>query len=329
MSVRFSVVVPAYQSEGVVGECLAALRAQTVAAGDFEVIVVDDGSRDATAARAAEGGARVLRQANAGPASARNAGARAAEGDVVLFTDADCRPEPGWLDAMTRPFARTEVSAVQGRYVGSQREIAARWSQLEFDERYERIPDGAPIDFIFTYSAAYRRSVFLALGGFDEGFPAPNGEDMDLAFRLQAGGHRFVFARSAHVKHVHPTTWVWYFRQKFTRAYWRQRVYARFPSKAVSDAYTPKSMKIQIALGLLLPPVLGLALAGHPGWIGAWLVAFLLSCARMIGLALRSDRALVAWIPFGALVRALALGSGTLAGVTQWIAVLRERRAAG
>lgn len=329
MSVRFSVVVPAYQSEGVIGQCLAALRAQTTPASEFEVVVVDDGSSDATASRATEGGARVLRQPNAGPAAARNAGARAASGEIVLFTDADCRPEPGWLAAMTKPFERVEVSAVQGRYVGSQSEIPARFAQLEFEERYERIPDGGEIDFVFTYAAAYRRTVFFDVGGFDVAFPAPNGEDMDLAFRLQAKGHRFVFARSASVRHVHPSTWSWYFCQKFTRAYWRQRVYARFPSKAISDSYTPQSMKLQIALGLLLPPALLLGRAVNPGWMGVWVLLFLASCGRIAVLAWRRDRALLAFLPFGCLVRALALGSGSLAGVTQWIAALRERRAAG
>lgn len=329
MSVRFSVVVPAYQSEHVIGACVAALRAQSVPKECFEIIVVDDGSMDGTPRVAAENGVRVLCRANMGPAAARNAGADIASGEIVLFTDADCRPEPGWLAAMTLPFEQPGVSAVQGRYVGSQPEIPARWAQLEFDERYERIPDGAEIDFVFTYSAAYRRKVFFELDGFDTAFPAPNGEDMDLAFRLQAKGHHFVFAREAFVKHVHPTTWSWYFRQKFSRAYWRQRVYAHFPGKALSDSYTPKAMKIQIALGLLLPLVIVLARVTSPVWILVWLLLFLASCTRLIALAWRRDRPLVAWVPFGCLVRALALGSGTLAGIGQWIAVWRARRAAG
>ncbi len=327
MSLRYSIVIPAFEAERVIGACLDALAAQTVPRDFFEVIVVDDGSTDATAAAASARGATVLRQANAGPAAARNAGARHASGEIVLFTDADCRPEPGWLEAMTRPFGKPEVAAVQGRYVGSQPEIAARWSQLEFDERYDRIPDGADIDFVFTYSAAYRRDVFLGLGGFDLAFPAPNGEDMDLAFRLKERGHHFVFAGGARMRHVHPTRWGWYFRQKFTRAYWRQRVYARFPGKALSDSYTPKSLKLQILLGMLLPVALLASLIGDPAWIGVWLAAFLAACTRMLALAWRSDRALLPWIPFGCLLRALALGSGSIAGIAQWIAVLRERKA--
>jgi GT2 family glycosyltransferase len=218
---------------------------------------------------------------------------------------------------------------VQGRYVGSQSEIPARFAQLEFEERYERIPDGGEIDFVFTYAAAYRRAVFFEVGGFDEAFPAPNGEDMDLAFRLQAKGHHFVFSHAASVRHVHPTSWPWYFRQKFTRAYWRQRVYARFPGKAVSDSYTPQSMKVQIVLGLLLPLALLLGVAVHPAWMGLWILLFLASCIRIARLAWRRDRELLPFVPFGCLVRALALGSGSLAGVTQWLAALRERRAAG
>ncbi|CAG0949820.1 Poly(ribitol-phosphate) beta-glucosyltransferase [Burkholderiales bacterium] len=327
MSVRFSVVIPAWQAERVIAACLDALAAQTVAREHFEVIVVDDGSTDATAEIAAAHGATLIRQANAGPAAARNAGARRACGEIVLFTDADCRPDPHWLAAMARPFEKADVTAVQGRYVGSQPEIAARFSQLEFEERYERIPDGADIDFVFTYSAAYRRDVFVAEGGFDTAFPAPNGEDMDLAFRLKQKGHRFAFAREALVRHVHPTRFGWYFRQKFTRAYWRQRVYARFPGKAVSDSYTPKALKFQILLGLLLPFVVAASLFGHPVWIGVWMVAFFGACSRMLLLTRRLDPSLLPWIPFGCLLRAVALGAGSVAGIAQWIDVILGRKA--
>src|SRR3954465_2170240 len=83
---RASVVIPAYNAAGVLPACLAALREQTYPADGLEIIVVDDGSEDATPIIAAAAGARVLRQPNRGPAAARNQGAAAATGDIVLFT---------------------------------------------------------------------------------------------------------------------------------------------------------------------------------------------------------------------------------------------------
>ncbi|MBI2467114.1 MAG: glycosyltransferase family 2 protein [Candidatus Rokubacteria bacterium] len=90
-----SVVIPAYDAEATLPACLAALARQSLAPERFEVIVVDDGSTDATAQVAERAGVRVVRlPANAGPAAARNRGAQAARGEVLVFTDADCEPTP-------------------------------------------------------------------------------------------------------------------------------------------------------------------------------------------------------------------------------------------
>lgn len=100
MSAEISVIVPARDAAGTLPETLAGLAGQTSAA-EFEVIVVDDGSRDATAAiaRSAAVVDRVVTTPGVGPAGARNAGAAAASAPRLAFLDADCRPVPGWLDA--------------------------------------------------------------------------------------------------------------------------------------------------------------------------------------------------------------------------------------
>ena len=89
---RYSVVVPAYQAAGTLDACLAALARQTVPPGSYEVIVVDDGSTDGTASIAEAAGVTLLRQDHAGAAAARNCGAVAARGDLLLFTDCGLRP---------------------------------------------------------------------------------------------------------------------------------------------------------------------------------------------------------------------------------------------
>src|SRR5690242_1278529 len=100
----YSVVVPTYQRGAALERCLDALASQTLERDRFEVIVVDDGSvtppRAAVARAAASLDVRLIEQANAGPASARNAGARAARGEYVVFTDDDCIPDAGWLRAI-------------------------------------------------------------------------------------------------------------------------------------------------------------------------------------------------------------------------------------
>src|SRR6476661_7120595 len=131
---RVSVVIPAYRAARTLPAGLAALAAQTYPADHLEIIVVDDGSPDETAAVAEAAGARVLRQANRGPATARNRGALAATGDLVLFTDADCAPTPAWVERMAAPFADPAVMGVKGAYRTRQRSIAARFAQYEFED---------------------------------------------------------------------------------------------------------------------------------------------------------------------------------------------------
>ena len=104
-----SVIIPAYNAAASIGACLEALAHQTLAAGDFEVIVVDDGSTDTTPRVAEQFGVRVVRGTHGGPAAARNLGASLATGQFLLFTDADCVPEPDWAEQMLRPLLTTDA----------------------------------------------------------------------------------------------------------------------------------------------------------------------------------------------------------------------------
>ena len=99
---KLSVVIPALDEEREIGECLASLARQTFP--DFEVIVVDNGSRDATPAIAARYGARVIREPRRGPGYARETGFRAARGEIIASTDADTRVPLDWLARIYRVF---------------------------------------------------------------------------------------------------------------------------------------------------------------------------------------------------------------------------------
>src|SRR3954466_13720190 len=111
--VRVSVVIPARDAAALIGRAVGAAVAQDLH-DDFEVIVVDDGSTDATAQIARDAGARVISNPSPlGPADARNAGVAAAGGELIAFTDADCVPAPGWLQAGVAALAHADL--VQGR----------------------------------------------------------------------------------------------------------------------------------------------------------------------------------------------------------------------
>lgn len=265
MHLKASVVIPAYNAEGVIGSCLEALRSQRIRPG--EIIVVDDGSTDGTSAVANKfKGVRTLRQKNKGPAAARNLGASKASGDIILFTDADCVPDKKWVERMLEPFKDKNVAGVQGAYRTRQKSLVARFSQAEIEDRYKRMKRGDSIDFIGTYAAGYRRSIFKSFGGFDESFPKASGEDPELSFRVAEKGHKLIFNPSAIVYHIHPDSLGKYLRQKYWRAYWRVLLYKKHPGKAVKESYTPQTLKAQIGLFylflafLLVSPFMGILL---------------------------------------------------------------------
>jgi glycosyltransferase involved in cell wall biosynthesis len=245
-----SVIVPAYNAAITLPACLEALRNQTLPPD--EVIVVDDGSHDQTVQIARNFGVQVLEQAHQGPAVARNLGIDHARGDIILLTDADCEPMPTWIAEMLRPFDDPRVMGVKGSYRTHQREIVAQLVQCEFEERYDRLEQRETIDFIDTYSAAFRLAVLRKLGGFDPAFPQANNEDVELSYRLAHSGCRLMFNRQAIVYHRHPFTWRSYMIRKIKRGYWRMMVYKLYPDKAVRDSYTPQMLKVQIALIYLI-----------------------------------------------------------------------------
>jgi glycosyltransferase involved in cell wall biosynthesis/lipopolysaccharide/colanic/teichoic acid biosynthesis glycosyltransferase len=311
-----SVVIPAYNAAGTIDRCLAALSRQSAGRHLLEVIVVDDGSTDDTGARAARHGAHVIRKERGRPAAARNAGIAAARGEIICFTDADCEPQPDWLEELVAPLYEEEaIIGSKGIYRTRQRSLVARFVQLEYEEKYEKLRGRERIDFIDTYSAAYRKEVLVANDGFDERFPVS--EDRELAYRLAARGYEMVFCPRAVVYHLHSATLGDYFRKKIRIGYWVAQTLLRFPAQGVSDSYTPQSMKVQVALMALL--LLSLLLPPLQPWLAliplALLALFLATTLPFLRHAWSRDRAVAVAAPLLLLSRALALGLGYAYGL--------------
>ncbi|HEY4720560.1 MAG TPA: glycosyltransferase, partial [Anaerolineae bacterium] len=197
--IEFSVIVPVYDGVETLSRCLNALLHQSIDRNRYEIIVVDDGSRDQTASVAesilGSNAARVIRVPHGGPAHARNVGAQAACGEVILFTDADCEPAHDWIERMAAAFNDPLIAGAKGVYQTRQKSLVARFVQQEYQDKCDRMLGQPSIDFIDTYSAGYRRSLFLDNQGFDPTFIVD--EDQELSFRLTALGLRLVFAPAA------------------------------------------------------------------------------------------------------------------------------------
>jgi GT2 family glycosyltransferase len=323
---RVSVIVPAYNAQDVIDRCLDAVSRQTAPPETVEIIAVDDGSTDDTPARVqAHPAARLIVQDHAGPAAARNLGVQYAVGEIVLFTDADCAPAPDWIERMVAPFAGSEqatgaraIVGVKGAYLTRQQELMARFVQVEYEEKYDHMARLESIDFVDTYSAGYRRDVFLRNGGFDTTFPDASVEDQEFSFRLAGQGYRMVFVPEARVYHWGHAQNLWsYARRKLRIGYWKVLVHRRHPGKLFRDSHTPQSLRVQIVLVGLA----GVCLVGSLPWSplawGAAIsgLAFVLSTIPFASKAWAKDRAVAIVSPFFLLVRALALGTGFAVGV--------------
>lgn len=247
-----SVIVPAYNAESSIGDCLTALTKQTVPQSDYEIVVVDDGSTDKTSDIAQQFQVTYIREENQGPAMARNVGAQVAKGTIILFTDSDCIPQPDWIEKMLVPFKNDpEVVGVKGVYLTKQKQLAARFAQAEFEERYARLKKYQYIDFVDSYSAGFKREIFLSVGGFDPRFAVANNEDVELSYKLAQQGYKMKFQPEAKVYHLHADTFSSYLYVKLTRAYWRMLAYRRHPRKMAQDSYTPQTLKLQILLAFI------------------------------------------------------------------------------
>lgn len=249
-----SIIIPTFNGVARIGKCLDALLPQAER-HRAEILVVNDGSSDATTELVRRyPKVRLINQSNAGPAVARNRGAFAASGEIILFTDDDCVPSPGWLQAMLEPFEDEQVIATKGAYLTRQTSVVARFVQLEYEDRYRRMRTFRDIDFVDTYSAAFRRSNFLEMGGYDASFPLACAEDAELSYRMSSRGWKMRFVPDAVVYHTHPATLSAYFRKKYKFAFWRMLAVRKNPEKAVRDSHTPQLMKFQLLFG---PAMLG------------------------------------------------------------------------
>jgi glycosyltransferase involved in cell wall biosynthesis len=312
-----SIIVPTFNGSARIGNCLAALLDQTKKQS-AEILVVDDGSTDNTADVVKQYlRVRLITQANAGPAAARNRGVMEASGEIVVFTDDDCVPASDWLQTMIAPFADTEIVAVKGAYRTRQKQLIARFVQAEYEDRYRRMTGFSVIDFIDTYSAAFRRERFLEIGGFDTTFSVACAEDAELSYRMSARDWKMKFIPEAIVYHTHPNTLSGYLNKKYKFAFWRMLAVRKNPGKVLGDSHTPQLMKFQLLFptALALAVVFDLAMRPSVPATGIVLLAFLVSTLPFATRAMRKDSVVGLLSPALLALRACAQMFGVAAGI--------------
>jgi len=312
-----SIVIPTFNGASRIRNCLDSLVTQTTGR-DVEILVVDDGSTDNTASVVSTySSVRLITQANAGPAAARNRGALEALGKILLFTDDDCVPMPDWLEAMLEPFKDPGMVGAKGVYRTHQKSLAARFVQIEYEDKYRLMAGLANIDFIDTYSAAFRRERFLEMTGYDTSFPVACAEDVELSYRMSARGWKMKFVPAAIVYHTHPGTFSSYLKKKYKFAFWRVLAVRKNPGKGVKDSHTPQIMKLQLlfAPALLLAVVFDLTLRPTVSGVLLVLAGFLLSTLPFALRAIKKDPIVGMLSPVLLAARACAQFLGVAAGL--------------
>ena len=193
-----SVVIPAYNEEKYLPLCLASIRKQDYAA-EYEVIVVDNASKDNTARIARDWGARVVYEGKRSPACARQKGAEASTGDIIAFIDADTQAPPYWLSTIVSRFVReTKTVVVSGPYVYCDAgRIAKIFSYINFismniDQLFRTVLNKGSA--IWGCNFAVRRSALLKVGGFDTSIRF-YGEEYELSLRLKKAGKGNIIPR--------------------------------------------------------------------------------------------------------------------------------------
>lgn len=216
----FSVVIPTYNRPERLTSCLRSLTRLNYPRNGFEVIVVDDGSAQPMAPTVepfeSALNLTLLRQANSGPAQARNAGAASAQGQYLVFTDDDCQPHAHWLNALAAQLEQQPLALVGGHTLNAlPHNVFSTASQLLIDYLYDYYNSRHQPSFFASNNFAMAAEQFRRLGGFDTSFPLAAGEDREFCDRWLQQGLPMAYAPEARVDHSHHLSLRRFWRQHF------------------------------------------------------------------------------------------------------------------
>jgi glycosyltransferase involved in cell wall biosynthesis len=234
---KASVIVPSYNRVDALRSTLSGLARQTAAAGSFEVIVADDGSIDDLAGSLvileAAAPVRLLRQDNRGAGVARNLGARHAQGELLIFLDADMVPSPGLVEMYLAAFASQPAAIHIGRILAwpaAFQTLFDRVTRVEMNHDLGPAPRQLAFYHLASGNFAIGAGTFQLLGGFDEALRMT--EDTDLGYRAEYGGVALRYCPEAIGYHNHPKTLEERCHYVEHSAYWSARLLHKHPEMA-------------------------------------------------------------------------------------------------
>ena len=241
-----SIVIPAYNAEHTLRECLQAVTTLE-STSEVEVIVVNDGSTDRTSEVASSfPGVRVIEIRHGGAARATNIGIQAAHYDIVVLVDADAVVENDWLKKIIPSLDDPTIAAVSGYVVTANSSIIGKLMGYDVESRLDRVP--MDTDNLSTTNAACRRAALFEVGLLNEELKV--GYDVDLSRRLKAAGYHLLLRKDVTCRHYWKDNLKDYLGQQYNYAYYRMELARRF--RKPHDRVTGLGMILQVPLTLTL-----------------------------------------------------------------------------
>jgi glycosyltransferase involved in cell wall biosynthesis len=269
---RVTVIVPCFNAAGRIRVLLDAMQQQSYPQELYRLVIVDDGSTDETREIVASyPGVTLLRQKNGGSYKARNTGIRQSSGEIIVFTDDDCRPEPDWLRRGVDAFFDPEVDLVAGRVKIESRDPRSLIELFDANFHLKQELYVRTMRWAVTANLFVRRRVLEALNGFNEALRS--GGDRAFGRAATAAGHKLVYVPEAAVNH--PT------RRKLSGLVKKVSRIANNTAFQGFRQFLPRSMS-KFPPGFHLPEVL--ALRGVRKWQFRALF-YLLELVRVVALA--------------------------------------------
>jgi GT2 family glycosyltransferase len=322
---RISVIMPVYNAERLLGECLAALRASEGA--EYEILVVDDSSTDRSREIAAAAGCTVVASGGRlGPAGARNRGIERASGDVLFFVDSDVIVRPDTLRRLADADDPTldGVIAVQAPAMRF-RNVCSSYKNLWMYYTYVRRA-GEDVPLFYTTAAALRRQAFVDSGGFDLNYTNPNVEDTDFGQKLARLGYRIRVLPDLEVEHVKGYDLRGLLRTDFLRSMSLARLKLRKRADTIgNDTSVPTGYIVSVPLACLAAVLLVAGLAtGSRVLLDATFLAlaavFVLNVPFLRLLRVHGGPALSVLGAGVLLIELLAAGAGSAYGIATFLA---------
>jgi glycosyltransferase involved in cell wall biosynthesis len=242
---KYSIIIPTYNTDVVLIQCLEALCNQSVEKNSFEVIVVNDGGKteiyEKVKSFKKHFDMRYFYQKNKGPAAARNLGIKNAKGNIILLLDDDSLPTKNWFKSVTKAWEKfPDFDGIGGYTISKVTDsIYCRVNSDFFNWYLAQYSDDQLHTFLVTCNAGYRKSVINSIGNFDESFKKASGEDRDLNIKISKIGGKLRLDENILVYHDRDLTLRSYIKKHFNNGKAAHNIYVRYPELSClsSDSY--------------------------------------------------------------------------------------------